>query len=186
MNFLDKKFKKIKSIFFPRWDKENNWQLSNSINANFSNICPDGHCSNSSKTLYILSDINEYERMLIHLICHAIVGNNHGNLWKKRMLKVADLAKKYELNELASSINNDVYHYIKSLKPTKESVENKCYQTALNLPYSSPEVWLEIVSTSYGITGRELKKKFPKAPINGFKKAKKFFESLNDPQLSFL
>ena len=96
---------------------------------------------------------------------------------------------------LGSSIFNDPFGRCckrgfelisKSRSSYCERSGEKSFETAIELPESSPEIWLEVVSSSYEMTGTELTRKFPAAPSRGFRKALKYLQSRNDRQLSFL
>ena len=185
MSLLEQQFCQIKTKFFPRWDPEKFWCVSGSLSTESGNICPNGHCSKADRTIHVLTNHDEHERMLVHLICHAVTENNHGRHWQERMTLASKRAKQIQKNELSIEILSEVEHYKKSIKPTCNSVEKKSYETAVNLPECSSSVWLEIVSSHYGLTGSELEKKFPAAPKRGFKRARRFIESINGRQLSF-
>ena len=87
---------------------------------------------------------------------------------------------------LADSLKNDLDRYQNLGEVTAKEIEKKSFETAIELPGSSPEIWLEVVSSCYEMTGTELTRKFPAAPSRGFRKAEKLLQSRNDRQLSFL
>ena len=186
MTSLEREFIKIKKLFFPRWDRENLWGVSGSLGTGSGNICPDGHCSIENRTLHVLTGEEGHERMLVHLICHAVTENNHRIHWQERMKKAEIQSRQCSMNHLAIALNADLERYNSSQDITAALVEKKSYETALKLPESSPEIWLEVVSSCYEMTGTELTRKFPAAPSRGFRRAEKFLQSRNDRQLSFL
>lgn len=185
MTPLEYQFYQIKKKFFPRWDVESLWSVSGSLGTKSGHICPDGHCSMTNRTLHVLTGQDEYERILVHLICHAVTKNNHGIHWQERMILASKLAKQIKRKELSMALLSEVEHYRKSIKPNCKSVEKISYDIAVKLPQSTPEVWLEIVSSHYGLIGSELIRKFPAAPKRGFKRARRFLESKNNRQLNF-
>ena len=186
MTNLEREFITIKKLFFPRWDRDNLWGVSGSLGTGSGHICPDGHCSIENRTLHVLTGEEDHERMLVHLICHAVTENNHRTHWQERMKKVEIHARQSSMIRLADALNVDMERYKSTQDITAELVENKSYETALELPESTPEIWLEVVSSCYEMTGTELTRKFPAAPSRGFRRAEKFLQSRNDRQLSFL
>ena len=186
MTKLEQHFFKVKRLFFPRWDIECLWRVSESLGSDSGHICPNGHCCIQKLVLHVLTGYEDYERMLVHLICHAVTENNHKSHWRKRMLKASKRAKQLQRPQLSEALQNDVEHYLYAIQPTLESVEKKSFEIAFNLPESTPDVWLEIVSSYYGLTGRELTREFPVAPSRGFRKAERLIQSKNERQLSFL
>jgi hypothetical protein len=186
MTNLEREFLNIKKFFFPRWDRENLWGVSGSLGIGSEHICPDGHCSFENRTLHILTGEEDHEQMLVHLICHAVTENNHRIHWQERMKKAEIQASQSSMIRLADALNVDLERYKSTQDITAELVEKKSYETALGLPESTPEIWLEVVSSCYEMTGTELIRKFPAAPSRGFRRAEKFLQSRNDRQLSFL
>ncbi len=124
--------------------------------------------------------------MLVHLICHAVTENNHRIHWQERMKSAELHARQSSMIQLADSLKYDLNRYQNLGEITAKDVEKKSYETALELPESTPEIWLEVVSSCYEMTGTELTRKFPAAPSRGFRRAEKFLQSRNDRQLSFL
>ena len=102
-------------------------------------------------------------------------------------MKSAELqARQSSMIRLADALKEDLNRYLNLGEVTAKEVERKSFETAIELPESSPEIWLEVVSSSYEMTGTELTRKFPSAPYRGFRKAMKYLLSRNDRQLSFL
>ena len=186
MTLLEQHYLDIKKLFFPRWDPEGLWRVSGSLGTGSGHICPDGHCCMKERVLHVLTGHADHERMLVHLICHAVTENSHESHWRDRMLKAMMRAKQLQRRQLSEALRSEVEHYLYALKPTMESVEKKSFEIAIDLPESTPDVWLEVVSSHYGLTGIELKRKFPAAPGRGFRKAERWIRSKNERQLSFL
>ena len=128
----------------------------------------------------------DHQWMLVHLICHAVTENNHRTHWQERIKATELQARQSSMIRLADSLKNDLDRYQNLGEVTAKEVEKKSFETALELPESSPEIWLEVVSSCYEMTGTELTRKFPAAPSRGFRKAEKLLQSRNDRQLSFL
>ena len=101
--------------------------------------------------------------------------------------EIAELqARQSSMIRLADALKEDLNRYLNLGEVTAKEVERKSFETAIELPESSPEIWLEVVSSSYEMTGTELTRKFPAAPSRGFRKALKYLQSRNNRQLSFL
>ena len=83
----------VRKTFFPRWDKNNQWVIA--VNENILESC--GVCNNDTKTIYlkyVQEDRDKLYLLLIHEICHAIVGPGHNKNFYLRMRKSAELAKR--------------------------------------------------------------------------------------------
>ena len=186
MTSLEREFISIKKLFFPRWDKENLWGVSGSLGTGSGHICPDGHCGFENRTIHVLTTEEDHQWMLVHLICHAVTENNHRVHWQERMKSAELQARQSSMIRLADALKEDFKRYLNLGEVTAKEVERKSFETAIELPESSPEIWLEVVSSSYEMTGTELTRKFPAAPSRGFRKALKYLQSRNDRQLSFL
>ncbi len=183
MTELESTFLRIKKAFFPKWDREQLWGVSGSLSIGSGHICPDGHCCMKERMLHVLTGHADYERMLVHLVCHAVTANNHESHWHARMRKAVEQASHLHHHALAHALQEDIDYYIQAPKPSVPQVEKISCQTALELPESSEEVWLEVVAANFRMTGAELRRKYPAAPSRGFKRAGRMRKSMDSRQL---
>ena len=80
------------------------------------------------RVLHVLTGHADHERMLVHLICHAVTENSHESHWRDRMLKATMRAKQLHRHQLSEALRSEVEHYRYALKPTMESVEKKSFE----------------------------------------------------------
>ena len=116
-------------------------------------ICPDGYCDIENRTIHILIIDEDHQWMLVHLICHAVTDNNHWIYLQERMKSAELQALQSSMIRLADALKEDLNRYLNLGEVTAKEVEQKSFETAIELPESSPEIWLEVVSSSYEMTG---------------------------------
>lgn len=99
-------FHEIKRLFFPRWDRQNEWKLRTTS----ARKCQ-GHCDRERKVIEIVarhSDPDDQDHLLIHEICHAVTRGFHGRAWQRRMEKAAERADELGRTRLASLLREEV------------------------------------------------------------------------------
>jgi len=97
----------VRKTFFPRWDKDNQWVIA--VNEDI--FQSDGVCNNDTKKIYLKYvpvDHDKLYLLLIHEICHAIVGPGHNKKLYSRIRKSAELAKRIGQTSLYEEIKEHV------------------------------------------------------------------------------
>lgn len=113
---LKDSFEFVRKEFFPTWDKKKQWLIEKVAEGSR------GYCIRRGKTIlifYLPHNENSLYWLLIHEICHAISTNFHGERWKNRMIKVAELSRKKGNSQLSKMI----FHDLKELKRRGEERE---------------------------------------------------------------
>lgn len=103
---MKRHFHEIKRLFFPRWDRNNEWKLR----ATSARKCQ-GHCDRERKVIELVarhSDPDDQDHLLIHEICHAVTRGFHGRQWQRRMEKAAETADELGRTRLASLLREEV------------------------------------------------------------------------------
>lgn len=98
---------KIRSLFFPRWDKQHNWKVTQrpAFRGN-------GCCDNVLKEIVINGSFDSsLDELMIHEISHAATHSYHGKKWQRRMEKAAIKADSIGREELATEIRKDYTAY---------------------------------------------------------------------------
>lgn len=154
---LNQSVQYIKEIYFPRWDNRKRWTIKKD-----KSLPSFGLCNRESKTIslkYIDEDEDNFYRLLIHEICHAVTNGNHSKKWKVRMLKARDKAKSIGHQKLAVLLEIEVGEYapeksIDSVSHIYEDFEDYILQYPHMLPYDQI---IEKFARSYGLYPDELK-----------------------------
>lgn len=103
---MKRHFHEIKRLFFPRWDRHNEWK----VRTTSARKCH-GHCDRERKVIEIVarqSDLDDQDHLLIHEICHAVTRGFHGREWQRRMEKAAETAYELGRTRLASLLREEV------------------------------------------------------------------------------
>jgi len=145
----------IRKNFFPLWDKHNQWKIR---------YCPQllagGLCNSEKKTILINSFHNfslELYLLLIHEICHAVIGSGHGKKFQNRMKLAAIKAIKLGLNDLAKMIQKEIDCYIISIKPDiKSELYDWITESGDYIP--SFEEVLKSLASQFGISKKNILK----------------------------
>ena len=90
---LQRHFREIKHLFFPRWDRQDTWRVSSRSRRKVH-----GHCDPERRVIEIViqhSDPDERDKLFIHEICHAVAEMSHGKKWQDRMEKVGGVLPVY-------------------------------------------------------------------------------------------
>ena len=137
----------VRKTFFSRWDKDNQWVIA--VNENILESC--GVCNNDTKTIYlkcVQEDNDKLYLLLIHEICHAIVGPGHNKKFYSRMRKSAELAKHIGQANLSEEIKDNVTAYEETPKITAEGVyeyiENEVESLIIESGELSYEAFIEV------------------------------------------
>jgi len=161
-------FQDVKEQYFPHWDKNNSWVIS--INP------PDpddfhayAQCDLKTRTIYFdlkLEPPMDYLiTLLIHEISHAVTKDSHGNKWKKRYLKVSEVAVKNGYTNIAENIRRDLYLHENIPKLYADTVYSYVKELVKDDPEMTLEEIFEWISWEVGIQKVELIKKYKKIGI---------------------
>ena len=156
---LKEAFEYIHGIFFPRWDRYNQWKVQ---------LVPDllvqGLYDRKTKTI-MLQCLPECDRdlytLLVHEICHAC-DPYHGKKWINRMLKVSQKARIIGHKNLEKEILNemDLYQNATCIRVSAQSVYELIEYTVLARPEWSYKKIVKRVAKQYGCYPEELEKRF--------------------------
>lgn len=103
---MKRHFHEIKRLFFPRWDRQNEWKLRMTS----ARKCQ-GHCDRERKVIEIVArhiDPDDQDHLLIHEICHAVTKGFHGREWQCRMEMAAERADELGRTRLSKLIREEV------------------------------------------------------------------------------
>ena len=103
---MKRHFHEIKRLYFPRWDRKNEWKLRTTSERK----CH-GHCDRERKVIEIVarhSDPDDQDHLLIHEICHAVTKGFHGRGWQCRMEMAAERADELGRTRLSKLIREEV------------------------------------------------------------------------------
>jgi hypothetical protein len=132
---LRQHFLEIKSLFFPRWDRDNLWRISTKSRRNVH-----GHCDRERRVIAIViqhSDPDERDSLLIHEICHAAANGSHGKVWQRRMEKAAKRADELGRNVLAKLLRKVIVNYQEFAEGREQA-----YQTIQDWLNAEPDLTL--------------------------------------------
>lgn len=76
MSIQKKRFESVKAQFFPHRDRKKRWCISTRSKRNVA-----GYCDTERRVIEILidpSDLDEWDKLLIHEICHTVASEGHG------------------------------------------------------------------------------------------------------------
>lgn len=106
---LQRHFRDIKHLFFPRWDREDAWRITTSSRRRVH-----GYCNPVVRTIEVVAlprDPDERDMLLIHEICHAVAPGNHGVVWQRRLEKAAATADNLGRSRLARLLREEIVAY---------------------------------------------------------------------------
>jgi hypothetical protein len=112
-------FRKIKQLFFPRWDRDDCWRISTNSRRRVH-----GHCDVERQVIEIVvqhADADKRDGLLIHEICHAVAKGNHGKVWQRRMEAAARRADGLGRHGLAKWLMQEVADYQNAEDATEEA-----------------------------------------------------------------
>jgi hypothetical protein len=160
MNELIREFERIKSTYFPRWDKQHEWTI-----VEFHPECVgDGYCDSDNRQIVIASADLSMEHILIHEIAHAVTHDYHGKKWQRRMEKAALKAEELGQRELASDIRKDYIAYLDSSNPIIPKAQF-IYNSIEDAGIAGQSFECAVASTAnaFGMTPHKLLAKYKKA-----------------------
>lgn len=101
----------IKEVFFPLWKSYAEWSFRFADHRSSLGVA-----DTKNKTIEIQRYVLELDpmvlkKLLVHEMCHAVIGVKHGKRWRSRMNKAAQRAERVNLPELATKIRNDASCY---------------------------------------------------------------------------
>jgi predicted metal-dependent hydrolase len=105
---LKQAFDRVKSSFFPTWDRKNLWRVRA---ATF--LLPSGRCEESIKVIFVreIPDCeDELDQLLIHEICHYNVPT-HGPKWCRNMEKAAQRAESIGQQKISQWIRSEIQRF---------------------------------------------------------------------------
>ena len=166
----------VRKTFFPRWDKDNQWVIA--VNENILESC--GVCNNDTKTIYlkyVQEDRDKLYLLLIHEICHAIVGPGHNKKLYSRIRKSAELAKHIGQASLSEEIKDNVGKYEDTLILEEENVFRNIELWLMRysqdaLSKLSYEAFIEGLAAYYCMNVDEFEHRYPECK-KVFEKAKR-------------
>ena len=149
----------VRTNFFPRWDKDQQWSVR--INGD---LPGDGRCEDEIKTIHVrcvAKNRNDLHILLIHEISHAVAGGGHAKRWRARMLKAAQRAKRMGLNILEKMLDQEVEAYINDPITVRASHVYELISVAvLHIPEAKYGRILHGVAREFGLYPHELEKRF--------------------------
>jgi hypothetical protein len=105
---LKRGFDRVKSSFFPTWDRKKLWRVRA---ATF--LVTQGRCEESRKVIFVreIPDCeDELDQLLIHEICHYNAPT-HGAKWCRNMEKAAQRAESIGRQEISRWIRTEIQRY---------------------------------------------------------------------------
>lgn len=154
---LYRQFQQIKRLFFPRWDRQNQWRISTKSKRKVH-----GHCDPDRRVIEIVvqyADQDEMDRLLIHETCHAVAAGGHGKVWQDRMEKAAKKADEVGRKRLAEMLRQEIVEYQESAVGVADG-----YQTVQDWLTHNPDLTLAQVKRSlaneYGLLISEVSTTF--------------------------
>lgn len=141
-------FAYVRSIFFPLWDRNAEWTVSEVVD-----LPVDGKSDERKKMIavHVVADNDDdLHCLLIHEICHAVASTGHGKKWLDRLLKAGDRARRIGRETLAKLVYDEVERYAKSEKRLKVIAE-LIYNTIEDLVFYNPSATYEAVIDSVAL-----------------------------------
>ena len=149
---------------FPMWDRKKVWQIRYGTNSELhrnQGICDD------KKRLIITNHFASETHLLlvmIHEICHAIVGPGHGKLFLKRLSKAASKATEMGYKKLSKALNDEFDAYANNgFKPTAKKIYGDIENALADHPNISFANVVKRVSMENGMSEKELLLKYRRA-----------------------
>lgn len=109
MSTLQEAFENVRTMFFPRWDRQGAWSVEEVCD-----LPARGKCLRKDKTLLLrhaFKDEDTLHCLLIHEICHAVTDEYHTQRWLMRYRKAGEQAKRMGLHRLAALILEEAELY---------------------------------------------------------------------------
>ncbi len=110
----------VRSVFFPRWDKDNEWRVLVAIDyhwhvlkcySHFEATAMAGGCDWKRKFVEVAPFLDSKAGLvatLVHEVCHAIAGGHNSKAWKPRMKKAIRDAEKAGKHDVATILRKDI------------------------------------------------------------------------------
>ena len=176
---LQKDFAKIKRLYFPKWDKRNEWHIK------FDNSLPcSGQCDTESKLIKVCQR-SERQLLIAHEICHCFA-TGHGKTWQARFIKVADKAESLGNTELARTIRAEVesYRSDKCPKLTRQVVYDEIRDAVMDAPEADFKNIMKFVANTWGLKPDELLMRY-KNLQTVYDKAKRDYQDEQDRRIKY-
>lgn len=159
---LQRHFRDIKHLFFPRWDRDGQWRLSTRSRRRVH-----GYCDLKARTIEVFAipgDPDDRDMLLIHEICHAVAPGNHGVVWRRRMEKAAATADEIGRSRLACLIRKEIVAYQEAGSVVTEAYASirEAVSTTPNLTFGQLKRWL---ASEYGLLLLEVCTTFKRAEM---------------------
>ena len=103
-------FVRIKTQYFPEWSS-GGWTVCWGQSPSNEGDDPAdgfGECVPATQTIWITQDRPDLDYTLVHEICHAVTGQEHGNGFYERMQEAATDASNTDDHALAASIAQEI------------------------------------------------------------------------------
>jgi len=105
-------FGELKEIYFPGWDKANEWHIR--VSSGLRDIFASGECNCARKIIYLVPEgfrsVETLRATIIHEICHAIYPDrsHRSKLFQHKLLRAAEQAQQLGQQSLAEELNKHV------------------------------------------------------------------------------
>ena len=162
---LESEFLLVREKIFPRWDKDRVWSIS------FGNFTgspqEEGCCVTESKVVLVAAFIAEWPRekrlaLIIHEICHAVVGPGHAKKFLERMRKAAEAAERHGLHNTAKHVLEDVVMYEQAPKLTAAYVYGMVQDLLIDVPNLTDSQIENALVQEFGLTKEQLRARYPR------------------------
>lgn len=172
-NRLKTSFEFVRISFFPKWDKNQEWNIKRVWH-----LPAQGKCDRISKNILIKEispEEDELHCIVIHEICHASSSPYHGKRWQERMFKAGERAERLGFKELSKLIDEEAKTYRQIPKNIHREAYDLIYDTVTAYPYIKFDNMIAHVAKEYGMYPKEFKKRF-KRSRKIFRQAKEFMK----------
>lgn len=174
---IQQRFRRIKKLFFPRFDRDNRWRAKSSSKRNVH-----GYCDSEHRVIEIAhnfsDDPDELDLLLIHEICHAFA-SSHGKMWQDRMQKAAQRADEIERHELAKLLRDEILAYQRSpsLSVWRKQFYGQIDDVVLECPTITLPQLISCLANDFGMLESEVCKLYPRTEA-AFQKARRYAAKL--------
>lgn len=177
---VQRHFHSVKSVFFPRWDRDDRWRVTTSSKRNV-----DGYCDSKRRVIEIVRTSSDHpdklDLLLIHEICHAF-SSGHGKMWQDRMSKAIKRAHEVGRHELAQLLQDEILGYQRSPSASlqRELFYGSIEDAVLGRPKTTLPAIISYLADKNGMLESEVCKSYPRTEAV-FRKAKHDAEKVWGP-----
>ncbi len=162
---LESEFLLVREKIFPRWDKDKVWSI---LFGNFTGSPgEEGCCVTESKVVHVAPFTAEWPRekrqaLIIHEICHAVVGPGHAKKFLERMRKAAETAERHGLHNTAKHVLEDVVMYEQTPKTNAAEVYGLVQDWLIERPDLTASQIENALVRTYGLTNEQVRVRYPR------------------------